>query len=208
MYTVLFTVAAYLIGSISFAVVVSRLFGLDDPRTYGSKNPGATNVLRSGNKKAAIATLAGDCFKGWFAVWLALQLGPRFGVTFLTSQMRDSLKSHSINVGPVISQFGWQFERQFLGNSEGVTAVSEWVFLVGGLDQGTFLPSVSWLVGMRGPNGTEFGVGPNVSAAGASLVIAAGITHRAGALNVPINLAVVPSRDGVRIGLLTGFTMR
>ena len=81
MYTVLFTVAAYLIGSISFAVVVSRLFGLDDPRTYGSKNPGATNVLRSGNKKAAIATLVGDCFKGWFAVWLALQLGPRFGVT-------------------------------------------------------------------------------------------------------------------------------
>jgi glycerol-3-phosphate acyltransferase PlsY len=81
MYTVLFTVVAYLIGSISFAVVVSRLFGLDDPRTYGSKNPGATNVLRSGNKKAAIATLAGDCFKGWFAVWLALQLGPRFGVT-------------------------------------------------------------------------------------------------------------------------------
>ena len=81
MYTVLFIVAAYLIGSISFAVVVSRLFGLDDPRTYGSKNPGATNVLRSGNKKAAIATLAGDCFKGWFAVWLALQLGPRLGVT-------------------------------------------------------------------------------------------------------------------------------
>jgi len=76
----LFVVAAYLIGSISFAVVCSRLFGLADPRTYGSKNPGATNVLRSGNKKAAIATLIGDCFKGWFAVWLALQLGPRFGV--------------------------------------------------------------------------------------------------------------------------------
>jgi glycerol-3-phosphate acyltransferase PlsY len=80
MYTALFVVAAYLIGSISFAVVCSRLFGLADPRTYGSKNPGATNVLRSGNKKAAIATLIGDCFKGWFAVWLALQLGPRFGV--------------------------------------------------------------------------------------------------------------------------------
>ena len=81
MYTVLFVVAAYLIGSISFAVVCSRLFGLADPRTYGSKNPGATNVLRSGNKKAAIATLIGDCFKGWFAVWLAIQLAPRFGVT-------------------------------------------------------------------------------------------------------------------------------
>lgn len=80
MYTVLFVVAAYLIGSISFAVVCSRLFGLADPRTYGSKNPGATNVLRSGNKKAAIATLIGDCVKGWFAVWLAMRLGPQFGV--------------------------------------------------------------------------------------------------------------------------------
>lgn len=80
MYTALFVIAAYLIGSISFAVVCSRLFGLADPRTYGSKNPGATNVLRSGNKKAAIATLIGDCLKGWFAVWLALRLGPRLGV--------------------------------------------------------------------------------------------------------------------------------
>jgi glycerol-3-phosphate acyltransferase PlsY len=80
MYTVLFAVAAYLIGSISFAVVCSRLFGIADPRTYGSKNPGATNVLRSGNKKAAIATLIGDCAKGWFAVWLAIRLAPQFGV--------------------------------------------------------------------------------------------------------------------------------
>jgi glycerol-3-phosphate acyltransferase PlsY len=66
------TVAAYLIGSISFAVVSSKLFGLADPRTYGSKNPGATNVLRSGNKAAAIATLIGDAVKGWLAVWLAI----------------------------------------------------------------------------------------------------------------------------------------
>lgn len=80
MYTVLFAVAAYLVGSISFAVVCSRLFGIADPRTYGSKNPGATNVLRSGNKKAAIATLIGDCAKGWFAVWLAIRLAPQFGV--------------------------------------------------------------------------------------------------------------------------------
>jgi glycerol-3-phosphate acyltransferase PlsY len=67
------TVAAYLIGSISFAVVSSKLFGLADPRTYGSKNPGATNVLRSGNKGAAIATLIGDALKGWLAVWLAIR---------------------------------------------------------------------------------------------------------------------------------------
>ena len=80
MNTILFALAAYLIGSISFAVIVSKLFGLSDPRTYGSKNPGATNVLRSGSKKAAILTLIGDGFKGWLAVWLALRFGPRFGV--------------------------------------------------------------------------------------------------------------------------------
>jgi glycerol-3-phosphate acyltransferase PlsY len=78
--TIIFTIAAYLIGSISFAVVMSRAFGLSDPRTYGSKNPGATNVLRSGSKKAAIATLVGDCLKGWLAVWLAVRFGDRFGV--------------------------------------------------------------------------------------------------------------------------------
>jgi len=73
MNTVWMTVAAYLIGSISFAVVMSKLFGIADPRTYGSKNPGATNVLRSGNKGAAIMTLIGDGAKGWLAVWLAMR---------------------------------------------------------------------------------------------------------------------------------------
>jgi len=73
-------VIAYLIGSMSFAVVVSRTMGLADPRTYGSMNPGATNVLRSGNKAAAVLTLVGDAAKGWLAVWLAMRFGPRFGV--------------------------------------------------------------------------------------------------------------------------------
>lgn len=68
-------IVAYCIGSISFAVIVSKLFRLSDPRTYGSKNPGATNVLRSGNKAAAVLTLIGDAFKGWLAVWLAQVLG-------------------------------------------------------------------------------------------------------------------------------------
>ena len=66
-----FVVAAYLLGSVSFAVVTSRLFGLPDPHSYGSGNPGATNVLRTGNKAAAILTLAGDGAKGWLAVFLA-----------------------------------------------------------------------------------------------------------------------------------------
>lgn len=80
LYTAIAVVAAYLIGSLSFAVVVSRAMGLADPRTYGSRNPGATNVLRSGNKLAAILTLAGDAIKGWLAVWLVQRFGPPFGV--------------------------------------------------------------------------------------------------------------------------------
>ena len=64
-------IGAYLIGSLSFAVIVSRAFGLSDPRSYGSKNPGATNVLRSGNKGAAVATLLLDALKGWLPVWAA-----------------------------------------------------------------------------------------------------------------------------------------
>jgi glycerol-3-phosphate acyltransferase PlsY len=75
MTALLHAAGAYLIGSIPFAVVVSKLMGLPDPRSYGSGNIGATNVLRSGNKVAALATLAGDTAKGWFAVWLALRLG-------------------------------------------------------------------------------------------------------------------------------------
>ena len=73
-------VLAYLLGSVPFAMVSSRLFGLADPRSYGSKNPGATNVLRSGNKKAAIVTLLGDLAKGWLAVFLAQTYGSRFGL--------------------------------------------------------------------------------------------------------------------------------
>jgi len=77
--SLLAVVAAYLIGSLSFAVIVSRLMGLSDPRSYGSGNPGATNVLRSGNKKAAILTLLFDALKGFFPVLAAQQLQAQFG---------------------------------------------------------------------------------------------------------------------------------
>jgi acyl phosphate:glycerol-3-phosphate acyltransferase len=73
-------IAAYLLGSISFALISSRLFGLADPRSYGSRNPGATNVLRSGNKSAAILTLLGDAAKGWLAVFLVQQWGSDYGL--------------------------------------------------------------------------------------------------------------------------------
>ena len=81
---ILFVVAAYLVGSISFAVVVSWGFGLPDPRTYGSGNPGATNVLRTGKRAAAALTLIGDAAKGAIALWLAQRLAPEFEVGDIT----------------------------------------------------------------------------------------------------------------------------
>jgi glycerol-3-phosphate acyltransferase PlsY len=71
---------AYLMGSLSFAVIVSRVMGLEDPRTYGSQNPGATNVLRSGNRQAAVATLLLDAFKGFLPVFLLKHWGPAWGL--------------------------------------------------------------------------------------------------------------------------------
>ena len=79
-YPVLATVAAYLLGSLSFAVIVTRVMGLSDPRTYGSKNPGATNVLRSGSKAAAIVTLLLDAMKGWLPVALVMWFGHPYGL--------------------------------------------------------------------------------------------------------------------------------
>jgi glycerol-3-phosphate acyltransferase PlsY len=80
MATLIFTIAAYLIGSLSFAVIVSRAFGLPDPHSYGSGNPGATNVLRTGRKLAAALTLAGDTGKGVLAVLLARYFAADYGV--------------------------------------------------------------------------------------------------------------------------------
>nr|MDP2192113.1 glycerol-3-phosphate 1-O-acyltransferase PlsY [Rhodoferax sp.] len=79
-FPVLAALAGYLIGSLSFAVIVSRVMGLNDPRTFGSKNPGATNVLRSGNKAAAVVTLLLDVAKGWLPVMLVKWYGKPYGL--------------------------------------------------------------------------------------------------------------------------------
>ena len=79
-YPALATLLAYLIGSLSFAVIVSRGMGLQDPRSYGSGNPGATNVLRSGNKAAAVLTLVLDALKGYAPVLLVIVFGPAWGL--------------------------------------------------------------------------------------------------------------------------------
>jgi hypothetical protein len=133
--------------------------------------------------------------------------GPRIGLTFLSDGIVDKLEDEDIDVGSFVTQFGWQFERRFYSSANGPMGVTEWVLLVGGLEQGVFLPSLSWLVGIRTKKGAEFGVGPNVTPVGAALAVAAGVTFRAGALNVPVNLAVVPSKSGVRVSLLAGFNM-
>jgi hypothetical protein len=134
--------------------------------------------------------------------------GPRVGVTVLSGAIVDRLQDrHDIEVAPVISQFGWQFERQFASLEGGPVALNEWVFLVGGLDQGAFLPSLSWLVGLRTPGNFEIGIGPNATPAGVALAFSTGYTFRAGALAVPVNVAAVPSKYGVRASVLTGFNL-
>jgi hypothetical protein len=134
--------------------------------------------------------------------------GPRFGFTVLSDGVVKTLKTEGVSVGPALTQFGWQVEKQFYNGPNGPTAVTEAVLLFGGLEQGLALPSLSWLAGVRTKNGTEFGVGPNLTAVGVALVVSAGMTFRAGVMNVPVNVAVVPSRAGVRVTLLSGFNMR
>jgi hypothetical protein len=135
--------------------------------------------------------------------------GPRFGFTSLSQGIVDKLQSErGITVSSGISQFGWQFEKQFYSKSGGIAAVNEFVLLVGGLEQGVALPSLSWMVGLRSPTGLEFGIGPNITPAGVALAVAGGVTFRSGSLNVPVTFAVVPSKDGMRVSMLTGFNFR
>ncbi|HUQ88546.1 MAG TPA: hypothetical protein VM096_13370 [Vicinamibacterales bacterium] len=135
--------------------------------------------------------------------------GPRVGMTYLSPNVVDQIKEefdHDLN--PVISQFGWQFEKRFMSSDTGATAVTEWVVLLGGIDQGVVIPSLTWLVGMRTVGGVEFAAGPNLSPAGAGVAIAAGVTMRVGNLNVPFNAAVVPSANGPRFSFLLGFNAK
>lgn len=134
--------------------------------------------------------------------------GPRFGVTWLSAATVDTIYSrYNIDVLPVITQFGWQFEKQWTSFENGPVALNEFVLLLGGLDQGVVIPSLTWLVGIRTPGSFELGVGPNITAAGVALAISTGYTFSAGMLNVPINMALVPSRYGMRASILTGFNI-
>ena len=129
-FPVLATVAAYLIGSLSFAVIVSRVMGLNDPRTYGSKNPGATNVLRSGSKAAAIVTLLLDALKGWVPVVLVKWFGKPYGMEDGTLAM-VALAAFLGHLYPVFFKFvGGKGVATALGV---LVAISGWLGLAAGL---------------------------------------------------------------------------
>jgi hypothetical protein len=134
--------------------------------------------------------------------------GPRIGLTFLGDGTLARLRENGLAVSSPVSQFGWQFERRLYTNANGLMAVTEWVPLVAGLEQSQAIPSLSWLVGLRTLQGAEFGVGPNLTPAGAGLALAAGVTFRSGALNVPVNVAVVRTNAGARVSVLSGFNLR
>ncbi len=129
-YPVVATLLGYLVGSLSFAVIVSRVLGLHDPRTYGSKNPGATNVLRSGNKAAAVVTLLLDAFKGWLPVALVHWFGKPYGMENGTMAM-VGLAAFVGHLFPVFFRFaGGKGVATALGV---LLATSGWLGLAAGL---------------------------------------------------------------------------
>lgn len=134
--------------------------------------------------------------------------GPRFGVAYLVGGSVTAERAGK-HVAPVVSLFGWQLEHQFeTGRKDLPVPMTEIVLLAGGMEQGVFLPSASWLIGLRKTNGWEAGVGPTLTGAGVQLAAAAGVTYSLGSINVPVNLAVAPGRRGASISLTTGFNVR
>lgn len=117
-----FVAAAYLLGSISFAIVTSRIFGLPDPHSYGSGNPGATNVLRTGNRLAAVLTLLGDGVKGWLAVWLAERFGPQLGAADWTVPAA----ALAVFVGHLYPVFHGFHGGKGVATAAGIVAAVEW----------------------------------------------------------------------------------
>jgi hypothetical protein len=122
--------------------------------------------------------------------------GPRFGMSYISGGGFDKLKEAvdkakpGTQVEPMMSQFGWQAEYRMFRTPSGITALTEWVPLIGGMDQGLALPSLTWLVGLRGKQGFEMGVGPNVGLNGVAMMLAAGYTFDLGGINLPLNFAV------------------
>ncbi|WP_201985827.1 hypothetical protein [Hymenobacter rubidus] len=134
--------------------------------------------------------------------------GPRVGFTILTPGVLSKAQESIPDLNPFLTQFGWQFETRLFRLPNGLSGLVEFVPLVGGLEQGKFLPSLSGLLGIRGAKGFEVGMGPNVTPLGANLVLAVGSSFHSGGINFPVNLAVVPGNGGARVSLMIGFNAR
>ncbi|SMB94881.1 hypothetical protein SAMN00120144_2097 [Hymenobacter roseosalivarius DSM 11622] len=136
--------------------------------------------------------------------------GPRVGFTVLSSGVLNKARRndglHDLN--PFITQFGWQFETRIFRLPNGTAGLLEVVPLIGGLEQGKFIPSLNALIGIRGPKGLEFGVGPNLTPISAGVALAVGTSFRSNGINFPVNFAVVPGNGGARFSLLIGFNSR
>ena len=116
-------------------------------------------------------------------------------VSFFSNENRESWEGTSLGkYGAAMSQYGWQWESRFANGGQ-VTGIVEWIALVGGMEKGLFLPSVSSMVGVRTSSGIEFAVGPNLSLGGVAMVIGAGYNFKFGKLNLPVNIAYVPSMN-------------
>jgi len=130
--------------------------------------------------------------------------GPRIGVTIITGETAETLRD-KFDADPFVTQFGWHFEKRFFSVKNGLCGVTEVITLIGGVEQGLFLPSLNWLAGLRWPTGFELGFGPNISLTGFAYVFGLGVTIRQGKLNIPLNLSVVMSKKGPRFSFLVGF---
>lgn len=119
----------------------------------------------------------------------------RKDVKFFSDENRDSWDGTSLGqYGAVMSQYGWQWESRFADGGD-VVGLVEWIALIGGMEKGMFLPSLSSMVGIRTSSGIEFAVGPNLSLGGIAMVIGAGYNFKFGKLNLPVNIAYVPSMN-------------
>ncbi|MDB4088135.1 hypothetical protein N9544_00775 [Flavobacteriales bacterium] len=158
--------------------------------------------------------------------------GPRIGITVVTPgssadilnegfQFGDDGERYGSTGAAFTTQFGWQWETRFGDEGIGVTGLVEWVALVGGMEKGLFLPSISSIVGARTDKGLEFGLGPNLSLSGIGLVFGLGYNFKLGNLNLPVNIAYIPGRKkkgndffeeysydiGSRISIMVGFNL-
>ena len=135
--------------------------------------------------------------------------GPRLGLVYISASPGSSFLNGDIRLedtgdlpedyndiakGALTTLYGWQWESRFADGGD-VTGIVEWIALVGGMEKGMFLPSISSMVGLRAVKGIEFALGPNLSLGGIAMVFAAGYNFKFGKLNVPVNIAYVPSMN-------------